>query len=147
MRRVCIKQEKLRVRQKLLDATEKSKNKTVLTKSPEAVPVPEKYSPEKMSSYSSRIPRYPIPSRSVISIASDTSSKKPNSKYPKFCHKSPRSWNKIKNYFLFVAFIFLNRIRMNVIDQIWKKNQAFIFLTRHRTVRVNRLENFFVNTI
>ena len=42
---------------------------------------------------------------------------------------------------------FLNRIRMNILHQIWKKNQVFIFLTRHRTVRVNCLENFLVNTI
>ena len=96
MRRVCIKQEKLRLRQKLLDAKEKSKNEVVLTKSPEAVQVLEKYSQENTSSHSRRKPRYPIPSRSIISIASDTSSKKPDSKYQKFCHKSPRSWNKIK---------------------------------------------------
>ena len=97
MRRVCIKQEKLRVRQKLLDATKKSKNEVVFTKISEDAQVPEKYSPKKKSSNSSRIPRYPIPSRSVISIASDTSSKKPNSKYQKFCHKSKRSI-KIKNF-------------------------------------------------
>ena len=86
MRRVCIKQEKLRVRQKLLDGTEKSKTEVVLSKSPEAGPVLEKFSPEKKSSNStsSRIPRYPIPSRSVISIASNTQSKKPNSKYHKW---------------------------------------------------------------
>ena len=100
MRRVCIKQEKLRLRQKLLDAKEKSKNEVVLTKSPEAVQVLEKYSPENTSSHSRRKPRYPIPSRSIISIASDTSSKKPDSKYQKFCHKSPRSWNKINFFFL-----------------------------------------------
>ena len=94
MRRVCIKQEKLRVRQKLLDGTEKSKNELVLSKSPEAVQVPEKFSPEKKSSYSSRIPRYPIPSRSVISIASNTRSQKPNSKYHKFCHNAIMKLNK-----------------------------------------------------